>query len=230
MFVPLHDTNSLTRIKRPIVTWFIILVTCVVYLLFQAGTSGVEASFFAYRFGAIPSVLTDRAVLPPDIAFLPPQMSLVTYSLLHGSTMHLVGNMLFLWVFGDNVEDAMGHVRFFVFYCLCAAVGGYAYVLSAPASDVPLIGASGAISGVVAAYLMLHPKVKLWFLVFGPIPLRLRAQWVLGAWIALQFYNVLVDPAGQTAWTAHVGGLVAGAVLILVFRLPGTPLFDRSPS
>lgn len=230
MFVPIHDTNSLSRIKRPIVTWLIIAATVAVFAFFQAGSSGIEASLIAYRFGAIPSVLTDQAVLPAELATLPNGLSLITYSLLHGSWTHLAGNMLFLWVFGDNVEDAMGHVRFLLFYVLCAAVGGYVYVLSAPASDIPLIGASGAISGVVAAYLMLHPKVKLWFLVFGPIPFRLRAQWVLGAWIILQFYNVIAHPAGQVAWTSHVGGLIAGAVLILFFRLPGTPLFDRSPS
>ena len=230
MFVPLHDTNSLRRIKRPIVTWVLIATTVAFYFVFQAGSSGMEASLINYRFGAIPSVVTDRSVLPPDIAFLPAEFSLVTYSFLHGGVMHLVGNMLFLWVFGDNVEDAMGHARFALFYALCAAAGGYAYVLSSPASDTPLVGASGAISGVVAAYLMLHPKVKLWFLVFGPIPIRLRAQWVLGAWILLQFYNLIGPSSGPVAWVAHVGGLIAGAVLILIFRLPGTPLFDRSPS
>ena len=230
MFVPIHDTNALRRIKRPIVTWGLIASTIAFYVVFQAGIPSQEASLIAYRFGAIPSVVTDRAVLPAEIALLPPGASLVTYAFLHGGLSHLFGNMLFLWVFGDNIEDAMGHLRFALFYALCAAAGGLAYVLSAPASDVPLIGASGAISGVVAAYLMLHPKVKLWFLVFGPIPLRLRAQWVLGAWVLLQFYNVVASPHGTVAWTSHVGGLIAGALLIVFFRLPGTPLFDRSPS
>ena len=230
MFVPLHDTNSLRRIKRPIVTWFLIALTISLYFVFQAGPPNSEASLILYRYGAIPSVIMDKSVLRPHVEFLPAEFSLVTYSLLHGSWMHLLGNMLFLWVFGDNVEDAMGHIRFVVFYILCAAAGGFAYVLSSPGSDAPLIGASGAISGVVAAYLMLHPKVKLWFLVFGPIPVRLRAQWVLGAWVLFQFYNLLGQSGGQVAWIAHIGGLVAGAVLILFFRLPGTPLFDRSPS
>jgi len=230
MFIPIHDSNRLRRIRRPFVTWLLLATTVAVYIVFQAGASDQEATLIVYRFGAIPSILTDRMILPPDIALLPTGASLITYSFLHGNAVHLVGNMLFLWVFGDNVEDAMGHVRFVVFYALCAAAGGYVYALSMPDSDTPLIGASGAVSGIVAAYLMLHPKVKLWFLVFGPIPLRLRAQWVLGAWVALQFYNVLTQAGGVVAWTAHVGGLIAGAVLILVFRLSGTPLFDRSPS
>ncbi|MEM8812173.1 MAG: rhomboid family intramembrane serine protease [Pseudomonadota bacterium] len=230
MFVPLYDSNTLRRIDWPIVTWSIILVTIAVYFLFQAGEAGRAASLTLMRFGTIPSVLTDRAVLPPEAAGLPETLSLVTYAFLHGDLMHLGGNMLFLWVFGDNVEDAMGHIRFIFFYVACSVAGALAYVFAFPASDAVLIGASGAVSGVVAAYLMLHPRVKLWFLALGKIPLRLRAQWVLGFWIALQFYNLLTDPNGSVAWIAHVGGLIAGAILIVFMRRRGTPLFDRTPS
>ena len=112
--------------------------------------------------------------------------SLVTYAFLHGSWMHLGGNMLFLWVFGDNVEDALGHGRFLVFYLLCAAAAGYGHALTEPVSIAPLIGASGAVAGVIGAYLVLHPKVRVWVLAFGRLPLRLPAAWVLSAWIAFQ--------------------------------------------
>ncbi len=230
MFVPLHDANSLKRIDQPIVTWLILAASVVVYAVFQVGAVDMEARQFVYQFGTIPSVVNDRAVLPSEIAVLPDGFSLVTYAFLHGDVMHLVGNMLFLWVFGDNVEDAMGHVRFAFFYAACAVAGGLAYVWAFPGSDAPLIGASGAVSGVVAAYLMLHPKVKLWVLAFAWLPLQLRAQWLLGAWVLLQFYSLFTQSGGAIAWIAHVGGLFAGAILIVVLRRPGTPLFDRSPS
>ncbi|MEM1047596.1 MAG: rhomboid family intramembrane serine protease [Pseudomonadota bacterium] len=230
MFVPLHDANSLKRIDQPIVTWLILATCIVVYVVFQVGAVGNEAQRIVYQFGTIPSVVNDRAVLPSGVAVLPEGFSLVTYAFLHGDAMHLIGNMLFLWVFGDNVEDAMGHVRFAFFYAACAVAGGLAYVWSFPGSDAPLIGASGAVSGVVAAYLMLHPKVKLWVLAFAWLPLQLRAQWLLGAWVLLQFYSLFTQTGGAIAWIAHVGGLFAGAVLIVVLRRPGTPLFDRSPS
>ena len=155
-------------------------------------------------------------------------MSLITYAFLHGNFMHLIGNMLFLWVFGDNVEDAMGHGRYLAFYIICAIVSGLAYALLDLNSDMPLIGASGAVSGVVAAYLMLHPKVKVWVLALGRIPLRLSAQWLLGAWVLYQIYNAVAYPESQVAWIAHVGGLVAGAILVLFFRRKGVPLFDKN--
>src|SRR5690606_28141004 len=122
---------------------------------------------------------------------------------------HLIGNMVFLWVFADNVEDAMGHVRYAIFYLLCALGAGYAYVLSAPASQAPVVGASGAIAGVVAAYFMLHPTQKIWVLLFGRIPVRLGAIWVLGAWILFQVYSIVTaGPDDEVAWWSHVGGLV----------------------
>ncbi len=107
---------------------------------------------------------------------------------LHADWMHLLGNMLFLWVFGDNVEDAMGHLRFLVFSLICGIAGGRAYALLGPqASEAPLVGASGAVSGVVAAYLVLYPRVRVWILLFWRLPLPLSALWCLGGWILLQF-------------------------------------------
>jgi len=135
--------------------------------------------------------------------------------------------MLFLWVFGDNVEDAMGHLKFLVFYLLCGIVAGLTHTLIAPTSDIPLIGASGAVAGVIAAYLMLHPKVQVWVLALKVIPLRISAAVVLGIWILTQIVMVVLPQVGPVAWWAHIGGLIAGALLVLVMRRPGVPLFDR---
>ncbi len=127
--------------------------------------------------------------------------------------------MLFLWVFGDNVEDAMGHVRFLIFYLLCAAAGALAATASSSmTSEAPLIGASGAISGVVAAYFLLHPKVRVWVLVLFRMPLPLPAFMPLLLWIGQQFFMLAIDPDGDVSWGAHVGGIIAGALLILVLR------------
>jgi membrane associated rhomboid family serine protease len=146
---------------------------------------------------------------------------------LHGGWMHLIGNLLFLWIFGDNVEHAMGRMRFLFFYLACGVAGGFTHFLSAPDSTAPLIGASAAIAGVVAAYLMLFPNVKIWVLLFFRIPLKLSAKWVLGFWILFQFVNLFVSTDVQTAWWAHVGGLIAGAILVVFLRRPDIPLFAK---
>jgi membrane associated rhomboid family serine protease len=165
--------------------------------------------------------------LRSELAVIPESLTFITYMFLHGSWMHLIGNMLFLWVFGDNVEDAMGHGRFLLFYLLCGAVGGFAHAFVAPTSEAPLIGASAAVAGTLSAYLILHPRVKLWVLFLGRIPLKLRAMWVIGAWIAFQFFNLFVALDQETSYAAHIGGLAAGAILIPFMRRPDVPLFDQ---
>lgn len=227
MFIPLHDQNSLKHVLRPVVTWGLILLNVLAFFLLQGAVTGDISAGSVLSYGLIPSVVMDVKDLTPDLQAVPDSLTLFTYAFLHGDFWHLAGNMLFLWVFGDNVEDALGHIRFLAFYLLCAAAGGLAYMLVNLNSDVPLIGASGAVSGVVAAYLMLHPKVKIWVLALGRIPLRLSAQWVLGAWILYQVYHAALSSAGSVAWSAHVGGLLAGGVLVIVLRRRGVVLFDR---
>jgi len=230
MFIPLYDHNRRLHVPVPYVNLAIIAANILIFLLYQQAGDQRAINASSYSFGLIPVVLFDIRDLAPQLQVVPEWMSVVTYAFLHGSFMHLIGNMLFLWVFGDNVEDAMGHVRYLVFYLLCAAAGGYAYALLDINSEVPLIGASGAVSGVVAAYLMLHPRVKIWVLALGRIPLRLSAVWLLGAWILYQVFNTIVAAEGNVAFIAHVGGLIAGAVLIVFFRRRGVPLFDRKPA
>lgn len=227
MFLPLHDHNGLTHVMRPYVTWGLIAINVLIYFLVQGGGISEASSASAYSFGLIPSVFFDTKELATELYAVPDDLTLVTYAFFHGDLMHLAGNMLFLWVFGDNVEDAMGHVKYLIFYLACAAAGGYAYAITDVNSDVPLIGASGAVAGIVAAYLMLHPKIKIWVLFLGRIPLRLSAQFLLGAWILYQIGNAAFAPDGQIAWSAHIGGILAGAVLVVVFRRRGVPLFDK---
>ncbi len=227
MFVPLYDHNPLEQIRRPYVNWALILVTGLAWLLFES--DGVFHTFeaAAYGFGMTPVLLLDGLPSPEGIP-LPEWTTLVTYAFVHADVWHLLGNMVFLWVFGDNVEDAVGHLRYLVFYFACAAAGAALHAVMLPASDGPLIGASGAVAGVVGAYLVLHPRTKLWILAFGRIPLRITARWPLLAWVLLQFASVFTAADDEVAWWAHVGGLAAGVALILVLRLPGVPLFDRN--
>jgi membrane associated rhomboid family serine protease len=135
--------------------------------------------------------------------------------------------MIFLWVFGDNIEAAMGHFRFVLFYLLCAIAGGLAHVTSDPASVSPLIGASGAVSGIVAAYLMLHPWAHVTILLFGLMTVRVHAYWLLGAWIAWQVLHALLITGTEISYWSHVGGLIAGVTLVFVLRRRGVELFQR---
>ena len=225
-FIPLYDGNPLRYIRHPWVAWGLIAVNAAVFFFFEGGLKGAdEASVLSY--GLIPALVDHVLPRPDDLAAIPEWATLFTYSFLHADFWHLGGNMIFLWVFADNVEDCLGHVRFLIFYVICAIAAGGAYVLSSPASHAPVIGASGAIAGVVAAYFLLYPYAKIWILAFGRIPLRLNALWVLGFWILFQVYAAFQTSNDDTAWWAHIGGLASGAILVLFLRRPGVRLFAR---
>jgi len=217
MFIPLYDTNRLRRIRRQYVTFGLIALNVAVYLAtVVAGDGFTNAAMLGLGF--IPSVVYHTAELAPQYVVIPEDLSYVTYSFLHADLVHLGGNMLFLWVFGDNVEDALGHLRYLLFYLACAVGGAVVHGLVAPDSQAPLIGASGAIAGIVTAYLILYPRVKVWILAFARIPLRIPAYMVLALWIATQFILFLAGGEDQVSWACHVGGIVTGAVLVLVLR------------
>ncbi|MCX8281566.1 rhomboid family intramembrane serine protease [Phyllobacterium sp. 0TCS1.6C] len=225
MFIPLHDANSLKHIRLQYVTLGLIAANVLVYALVNIGGSHLEAAVLG--FGFIPALVHDLATLPAPYEVIPADFSYVTYAFLHADIFHLGGNMLFLWVFGDNVEDALGHLKFLLFYLLCAAAGAFLHGVIIPQSEAPLIGASGAIAGIVAAYLLLHPRVKVWVLAFGRIPLRIPALYPLLLWIAAQFLMLFWKGDEQVSWPAHVGGIVAGALLTLVLKRRNVPLLDR---
>jgi len=173
---------------------------------------------FILRWGAIPNEISHGQDL----------FALVTSMFLHGGWLHIAGNMLFLWVFGDNVEDAMGHIRYLLFYLVCGIVAGLAQVVVDPTSLTPLVGASGAISGVLGAYIVLFPRGKIRTLVFLGyfVTVVMIPAWIqIGLWILLQFFNGFAslgvrteETGGGVAYFAHIGGFLAGAVLIWLFR------------
>jgi membrane associated rhomboid family serine protease len=223
--IPVYDEDGRTPGIRPWVMW-LVLAFNVLILLYLWLLPEEAVQVLAYNFGLVPAFVT-RAVSIDDLDLLtPPLLTLVTYAFVHGSWLHLTGNMIFLWVFGDNVEAAMGHARFILFYLLCAIAGGLAHVGSDPGSVIPLVGASGAVAGVLAAYLMLWPRVHITVLVLGLMTVRVHAYWLLGAWIAWQVLNVLVSSGTEVSYWSHVGGLIAGAGLIVVLRRPGVKLFQ----
>jgi membrane associated rhomboid family serine protease len=229
VFIPLSDDNPLRSIRYQWVNLGLIIANVAAFFL--QNTQGAQASILS--FALIPSELFQVHIIggaAPSLqqpVAVPEGLTLLTYQFMHGDIFHLLSNMLFLWVFGDNVEDALGHVRYLIFYLLCGVAGGLAHAVMLPASPLPLIGASGAVAGVIGAYLLLHPRVLVWVLAFRIIPLNIKAAWVLGIWVLTQAIMVLISPADQVAWWAHIGGLVAGAVLVVFLRRPGVPLFDR---
>ena len=227
MFIPLHDANSLKYIRLQYVTIALIVVNCIVWIFTGLLATGAMANHAIAGFGFIPSVAFHTAVLDPSLAIVEPQYTYLTYAFLHNDFMHLATNMVFLWVFGDNVEDALGHVRYLVFYCICAAGAALVHGLLEPLSQGPLIGASGAISGVIVAYFILHPRVRVWVLVLFRIPLPLPAFLPLAFWILQQFYMLVTDYGSEVSWGAHVGGILCGSVLVIVLRRKDVPLFDR---
>ena len=152
---------------------------------------------------------------------------------MHGSWMHLLGNMVFLWIFGDNIEDSMGHKRFLLFYLICGLLAAFLQAIIDPASTAPMIGASGAIAGILGAYLVLHPKanvnVLLWIIIFITV-IKVPAFLVLSAWIILQFFSASFGSGAGVAYYAHIGGFLAGGLLIYFFKHPNIALFQPGNS
>jgi membrane associated rhomboid family serine protease len=234
--IPLHDDNPSST--KPYVTVGIILACVLVYVWQHLLLSNAGAREAVYAFGVVPAVLTGEKFLPVDVAVVPPWASVLTSMFMHGGFWHLAGNMLYLWIFGNNLEDAMGHVRYFLFYVLCGIGAVYAQVLPNPVSEIPMVGASGAISGVLGGYLLLFPRAR----VLLGLPLgfiivelgRFPAIWVLAAWFAMQLVLgglSAVQSAGESqggiAFGAHIGGFIAGLALVTVFKRRNVPLWRR---
>ncbi|MDR7417967.1 MAG: rhomboid family intramembrane serine protease [Armatimonadota bacterium] len=213
--IPLRDsTRSRTT---PVVVYSLIAASVGAFLYAQGFGSDAALMTFYERYGAVPRTV---AAGPWPQAWL----GLLTSMFLHGSWMHLGGNMLYLWVFGDNVEDAMGHVGFLVFYLLAGTLAALAHIATHASSAVPLVGASGAIAGVLGAYVILYPGARILSVVFFVFLIRLvelPAALVLSLWFVLQLVQglaTLAAPGIETvAWWAHVGGFAAGVVLVRVF-------------
>ena len=215
--LPLKDNNP-THIT-PYVTYALIAANVLVFLIMLMLPDDLEGRT-KFSLGAIPAVIfqikdiaAQDAILPSSVDFL----SILSSQFLHAGWWHLIGNMLYLWVFGNNIEDAMGHVRFLIFYLLCGTGAALINAGMDPNSVIPTIGASGAISGVLGAYLLLYPRARVMVFAFYML-LPLPAFLVLGLWIFMQVANLGGGGASNIAWWAHIGGFAVGMVLVLLFK------------
>jgi len=245
--IPVGDENP--QLHTPWMNWLIIAITVAVWLVVQGAGSPAAVAASVCNLGLVPGEITHRAAvglaLPmapglycvidrePVNAFTP-----VISIFLHGGWGHLLGNMLFLWVFGDDIEDSMGHWRYLVFYLLCGTVAAATHIAVDPASPVPTVGASGAISGVMGAYLLLYPQVRVKmlfiFIIFFkviPIPAWLVLLWWFFVQVVSglpQLSSVRPDVSSGVAVWAHIGGFVAGLVLITLFVSPSLTARKRA--
>jgi membrane associated rhomboid family serine protease len=221
--IPIKDINPTERFA--FVTFFIIVLNVAVFL-YELALGPKAGAVFMNSFALVPQRLFSG--VPGASGAVPVGATLVTSMFLHGGFLHIGGNMLYLWIFGNNIEDSMGHIRFIIFYLCCGIIAAYAHALANATSTVPMIGASGAISGVLGAYLILYPRARVLTLVIFVLYIRMievPAMFVLGFWFILQFLSALLSTGtgGGVAWFAHVGGFIAGMVLIGIFKRRGVP-------
>jgi len=223
---PIRDDNP--QFNKPIATYTIVALNVVAWLLLQGLGSAEAVNQSVCQYGLIPADLFANDLTAPIKQLCAGSgagwSGLLSSMFMHGGWMHIIGNMWFLWVFGDNVEDSMGSVRFAVFYLLCGLCAAAAQVVANPGSTIPMVGASGAIGGVMGAYIMLYPKVKVHMAVILIIiftTFRVPAVAMLGYWIAMQIlgaFSSMGATGGGVAFWAHVGGFAAGAGLVWLFK------------
>jgi membrane associated rhomboid family serine protease len=212
--IPLKDDNPTST--KPIVTYFII-GSCILIFVAQLSSQAYKTGQLFYSYGLIPSVLMGHNQLPMDLYAIPGWLTIFTSMFMHGGFMHLMGNMLYMWIFADNIEDNLGPKKFFIFYILAGVGAAMTQVFMDTHSQVPMVGASGAIGGVLGAYLINHPNARVLVLIpFGFFSqlIKIRALYVLGFWFILQF----ISSGGGVAYAAHIGGFISGMILILFFN------------
>ena len=224
MVLPLWDHSPFKWPTPPYVMWSILIINFVVFFV-QASGSSDQMDQFDHFAGLIPAAFSGTSI--PGT--LPAPVTVITSMFLHANFMHVFGNMIFLFVFGDDIEEVLGHWRFLVFYLACGIGAALTFVLSDLSSTTELIGASGAVAGVISAYLLFRPCAKVTCLL-GIIPLRVRAYWVIGGWVIFQILEVSSRAQDNVAYWAHIGGLITGAVLFIVMRPAGVRLFDCTDS
>jgi membrane associated rhomboid family serine protease len=229
--IPLHDDNPTERF--PFVT-IIFIAVCVAVFLYQESLPPKPGEVFAFHYGAIPAIVFGHASFPEEsAASIPASLTLLTSMFLHGGWMHLLGNMLYLWIFGNNIEDAMGHAKYVLFYILCGILAALAHAMTDPSSQIPMVGASGAISAVLGAYLLLFPRAHVLVLLPAIGMTRVAAGVVLGMWFVTQLVSGGMSVGAQgggVAFFAHIGGFIAGMALIGLFKRPDVPFFSPGRS
>jgi membrane associated rhomboid family serine protease len=220
MVIPIYDDNPFTQPVKPVVSWLLIATNLAVFFYeVEASQEGLDRLINA--FSLTPAALSGNA----PAAGIPPLLTLITYQFFHADLGHLFGNMIFLWVFGDDVERALGRARYLFFYLTSGVIGGLFFVCYDPRSGIELIGASGAIAGVVIAYVMLRPCAKI-VILFGIIPLRISAYWVIGLFVVTQLWNLGAASKSEVAYWCHFGGMLAGAVLFPLLKPRDVRLFE----
>jgi membrane associated rhomboid family serine protease len=221
MVVPIYDDNPFTQPVKPYVSWSLIAANILVFMHEAvAPQAGLDRMIDTYS-------LTPAA-LSGDIGSrgaLPAYATLITYQFFHADIGHLFGNMIFLWVFGDDIERALGRLRYLIFYLVSGVIGGLVFVGYDPHSGIELIGASGAIAGIVIAYVMLRPCAKITVLV-TIIPLRISAYWVVGLFVLTQLWNLGAVSRSEVAYWCHFGGMLAGAGLFPLMKPRSVKLFE----
>ena len=233
MFIPVGDDVERTVVPIPFSTLFFLGVCLAVFGYHDTLAQELYSRFF-YSFGLVPVVLFYDATMPAGVAVIPAELTLVTSVFVHGDIMHLAGNMLYLWVFGISVEEATGHFRFVLLFLLCGIGAGIGQALIDPYSAIPGVGASGAVSGILGAYILVYPfrRIRiLYFLGYRGGVLHMPVLIGIGLWIAVQMWSMMTaDPTAQggVAWTAHVGGFATGMILIVMLRRRGVKLFDTN--
>jgi membrane associated rhomboid family serine protease len=218
--IPISDDNPVSH--APFVTWLLIAV-CVAAFAWELSLGEHAFNDALGVLGFTPAFFFGHAAAPSEIIGIPVAATLLIYMFLHGGFLHIGGNMLYLWIFGNNIEEAMGHFKFTLFYFICGIAAALTMGAIDPASTVPMVGASGAISGVLGAYMLLYPRARVHVIIpLGIIlyPIWIRAVWVVGVWFALQLVSAAyADPSKPgTAFWAHVGGFIAGLVLTPVLK------------
>ena len=228
--IPISDDNPTTHYA--VVNWAIIGL-CIAAYLWEISL-GQQMNAAIYVLGFIPAALFGHAQYLRGFIHVPPQATLFTAMFVHGGLLHIAGNMLYLAIFGNNIEEAMGHIRYLAFYLVCGVAAALTLAWMDPGATIPMVGASGAISGVLGAYILLYPRVHVTVIVpLGIIfwPFRLSAFWVVGLWFLLQLISAALTDPGQpgVAWWAHVGGFATGLVLTPLLKSRDVPLFGRTP-
>ncbi len=217
---PFADENPTKN--KPIISWLIIFTCSFIFLnqIFDP-TYITEQTFLS--FGMIPAILFGHSELSGPLKIIPPSLSILTSMFLHGGWMHIIGNMTYLYIFGDNIEERLGKLKFIIFYLVTGIFAALTQAIIDPTSTIPMIGASGAIAGILGGYLVLYPKANIkvlfWFIIFVKV-IKIRAFIVLGGWIIIQFisFNGADLNSGGVAYAAHIGGFISGILLINIMK------------
>ena len=219
-FFPFADENPTKN--KPLISWSIILVCTIIFLNYVFKQDYTKEMIFL-SFGMIPALIFGYSELSDSLNIVPPTFTIITSMFLHGGWMHLIGNMTYLYIFGDNIEETLGKIKFIIFYLLTGGCAALAQALLDPSSTIPMVGASGAIAGILGGYLVLFPRAKIkvffWFIIFFKV-IKIRAYIVLGGWIFIQFFSFNGSDlnSGGIAYAAHIGGFISGIILIYIIK------------